>query len=281
MAARRARRLLLEGCRLVYGEVGFQHRLLMATARCGGDRLAYFEEVRAAAAVVQKPIFAAFGLPAPPGGVAALRRLTMRFEKEGDPAVLSLGLQCRLLLGVEGGIAITDTMDVPFFQQPERGACVQTCVMMALKWCFPERAYTFERLDALTGRAAEATLFSDFDFSGLRAGGAAFLRRHFADAEVAELVVERTDLDAGPRATEVHRPRPRGGLPARPSVAVAGGLGHAAGPLRARWLKVAQPSPRGVDGHRPSPRAAARPVGHGGLDRQRQPLLRGMERRRR
>jgi len=182
--------------------------------------LGYFEQVRDLTADIQRTIFLEFGLPPPPGGVALLRRLTTRHEREGDRRVLELGLQCRLLLGVEGGIAITDMLEVPFVRQSEPDNCVQACMKMALQWCLPVRDYSFQRLDELSGRnpgswtwpsqaavalAAEGLdvrLFSDAPLEGILDGGAAFLRELFGPPSAAA-VLARTDLPSLQRSLAV------------------------------------------------------------------------------
>ena len=92
---------LLETLRQAYAQETLQLALAMAARQCEGNMLEYYRHVRDLTAVAQAPIFARFGMPNPPAGVALLRKVCGKFENLADPQVLRLSKLCRELLDVD------------------------------------------------------------------------------------------------------------------------------------------------------------------------------------
>jgi len=103
--------------------------------------------------------------------------------------------------------------DIPWFKQISSGNCVQTNVKMALKYYYPDKDFSFELLDELSGRDGDewtwttqvmpilvdnkldAYYYSTTPYRDIVEGGVVFVTDYYGE-DIAEVIIEHTDWEA-------------------------------------------------------------------------------------
>lgn len=103
-------------------------------------------------------------------------------------------------------------IDVPYFGQTDSGNCLQANLKMALKYYYPERDYSFEMLDNLTGRSKgkwtwtsqampflaeqglNACYYSTTPYAEILDGGETFILENYGK-EDGNAMIQHTDFD--------------------------------------------------------------------------------------
>ncbi len=103
--------------------------------------------------------------------------------------------------------------DIPYYQQTESGNCLQTQLKMALKYYYPEKDYSFDYLDEMTGRTQgkwtwtsqaisflleeglDIYYYSTTPYDDILAGGEDFLLSHYGE-EDGNIMLRHTNFDA-------------------------------------------------------------------------------------
>jgi len=104
-------------------------------------------------------------------------------------------------------------MDIPFYRQSDSGNCMQTQIKMALKYYFPEKDFSFEELDRLTGRTPgkwtwtsqllpvlldnglDAYYYSSSSYDGIKEGGKEYILEYYGK-EDGQIMIDHTNFDS-------------------------------------------------------------------------------------
>mmetsp|Transcript_155268 Transcript_155268/g.275385 ORF Transcript_155268/g.275385 Transcript_155268/m.275385 type:complete len:614 (-) Transcript_155268:33-1874(-) len=190
-----------------------QNGLKEAADKLGGTGMVdYFKYVKEVTAIVQQRIFEHFGIPPPPAGLALITKLTHMHVN--NPEVYRLSWACGEALGVNEGLYIKHSLDLPFFRQTDPGSCLQTSMKMVLKWHFPNRDYSLKLLNEKTGRTdrgkwtctpqalpalvtegLDAHFYSDGPFEEFLSEGEEFVWKHYGD-QIAPIYLRNADFES-------------------------------------------------------------------------------------
>ncbi|MBW2982233.1 hypothetical protein KY343_05110 [Candidatus Woesearchaeota archaeon] len=104
-------------------------------------------------------------------------------------------------------------IDIPYYRQSDSGNCMQTQVKMALKYYYPEKDFSFEELDRLTGRTAgkwtwtsqllpvlldnglNAYYYSASSYDGIKEGGEEYILEYYGE-EDGRIMIDHTNFDS-------------------------------------------------------------------------------------
>jgi hypothetical protein len=102
-------------------------------------------------------------------------------------------------------------LDIPFYKQSSSGNCMQTQIKMALEYYYPEKEFTFEELDNLTGRTPgmwtwtsqllpvlldnklDAYFYSTAPYDKIKEGGGEFIYEYYG-GRVARTIIDKTNF---------------------------------------------------------------------------------------
>ncbi|MBW2995235.1 hypothetical protein KY312_02695 [Candidatus Woesearchaeota archaeon] len=118
-----------------------------------------------------------------------------------------------ILLILAAGCSYREELEIPFYMQSDLGNCMQTQVKMALKYYYPEKDFSFEELDKLSGRTPgkwtwtsqlmpilidnnlDAYYYSTTPYNEIKQGGEEFILDYYGE-EDGKVIVEQTNFEA-------------------------------------------------------------------------------------
>jgi hypothetical protein len=104
-------------------------------------------------------------------------------------------------------------IDIPYYRQTSSGNCMQTQIKMALKYYFPEKDFSFEELDILTGRTPgkwtwtsqllpvlldnglDAYYYSASSYEGIKEGGKEYILEYYGE-EDGNIMIRHTNFES-------------------------------------------------------------------------------------